>query len=160
MVEIKEKSEKQTHNTLLRLNMEEEKYINNLVLIPNLSSDSMEVLSYQIKKIRKTNRKADPMISERPFDKSYINETEEETFKTRSKIPRSGENKRAQKGEREKDKVKAQKEEDNRPWYQRYFWLLAIVGMIGYNIMTFDKQKLKDAMEAANQQQNATQGRN
>lgn len=132
--------------------MQEEKYINNLLLVPMLSSDSMSVLSYDFQKIRKTNRKADSMISERTYEKSYIAGKDQEA-PTTTKGRRKVDSKERKRVEAEQKKVEAT--QDNRPWYQRYFWVLAIGGMIGYNILTFDKQKLKEAMEAANQQQNA-----
>ena len=129
--------------------MEEEKYINNLILESNLSSDGMSVYSYSLKKIRKTNRKADSMIVEKEFDTSYISS---ETTSTPNRTHKSYERTHYQKKEPKKEN---QVQEDNRPWYQKYFWFLAIGGMIGYNILTFDKTKLKEAMEAANQQANA-----
>jgi tRNA U34 5-methylaminomethyl-2-thiouridine-forming methyltransferase MnmC len=132
--------------------MEEEKYINNLVLDTHLSSDGMGVYAYSLKKIRKTNRKADSMIVERPFDGSYISSTNTSKEEER-KYQRSSERKQAKKEKaKEKDNTP---QEDNRPWYQKHFWMLAIGGMIGYNIMTFDKSKFKEAMEQANQQANA-----
>ena len=138
--------------------MVEEKYINNLVLQPILSADGMQVMTYNIKKIRKTNRKADSMISEKAFDKSYINDDSNQEEIKMKKTQESYERKRGKKNKNTQKEGKKVVEEDNRPWYSKYFWVLAIGGMIGYNIMTFDKTKLKEAMEQANRQQNANQG--
>ena len=157
---VKSENDKNQYHTLLRFNMVEEKLINNLILEPILSADGMEIITYNIKKIRKTNRKADPMINEKSFDKSYISDEIVQKTKNIGKSKDTFERRKNKKRNKKETQKDNSPKEDTRPWYSKYFWVLAIGGMIGYNIMTFDKEKLKDAMEQANRQQNGTQARN
>ena len=138
--------------------MQEERQINNLAVQCVLSSNKIKAVAYLIKKLRKSGRKADPMIVFSEFDGSYVDAgLEDWKMRRKAKIPKSaggaGSKRNGPKG-----KADEETKEDNRPWYQRHMWLLLIGGMIVYNIMTFDKTKLTEAMNAANQQ--TTQGGN
>ena len=146
-------SDKTIFTTLFRMNMQEEKVINNLILEAILGSDKLKTIAYNIKKIRKTTRRADSMIVERDFERSYTNSIISEL-----ELENLNRSKNKQKKFDKKDDNNDKPKEDNRPWYQKHFWIVAIAGLIVYNIATFDSTKLKEAMNNANEQ--ATQATN
>ena len=151
---MKTEQEDYWHSSQFQLNMQEERQINNLAVQCVLSSNKIKAVAYLIKKLRKSGRKADPMIVFSEFDGSYVDAgLEDWKMRRKAKIPKSagadGSKRKGAKGEADEET-----KEDTRPWYQRYMWVLLIGGMIVYNIITFDKTKLTDAMNAANQQAN------
>lgn len=151
-VRVKSTEETYWHSSLFQLNMQEERQINNLALQAILSSNKEKTVAYQIKKLRKSGRKADPMIVFSEFDVSYSDSgLEDWKIGQTLKAPKSARS-QSSTGNSSQNAKDSEPQEDTRPWYQRHMWLLMIGGMIVYNIMTFDKSKLQEAMDAAKQQ--------